>query len=579
MVKPSLSHGLYKLVGVVLVFASLARAQQSNPVPVLTSLSTATVLPLGIGYEMKVTGSNFVNGSNSKSVVRWNGIDKPTSFDSATQLTATLKSDDILGARTQPAQVTVFNPAPGGGLSNALTYPPPANNPTPTISFLSPDTAVAGSASFTLTVIGSNLITGAVVQWNGSSRTTTFVSATQLTASIPASDIATGGTAQVTVFNPSPGGGTSNALPFSITISNNPAPTLASLSITSAVAGGAGFTLSVTGSGFVSGSVVQWNGSSRTTTFVSATQLTASIPASDIAIAGTAVVAVVNPVPGGGISATLPFTISSAGPPPPTINPGGLLNAANGNNRPPSAGMIASLFGTNFASSIFAATSYPLPTVLGGVSINIKPVTPGAIGITPKDILPVGGILAPLFSVSPNQINFQVPPEVQGLAQATATVIVNGIIGNSITFNIADYNPGIFTANQQGTGQGLILIATSGELAAPSGSVPGIPARPVKRGEYISIYCIGLGPVTNQPPGGFPASSNPVSVTKTNANITIGGVPAPATEFSFSGLAPGFVGLYQVNVQIPPGAPTSDAVPVVFSIGGLTTNTVTVAVQ
>jgi len=84
--------------------------------------------------------------------------------------------------------------------------------------------------------------------------------------------------------------------------SKNPVPVLTSVSPTAAAAGGAGFTLTTNGSGFVSGSVVHWNGATRTTTFVSGTQLTAAIPASDIASAGTAQVTVVSPTPAGGAS-------------------------------------------------------------------------------------------------------------------------------------------------------------------------------------------------------------------------------------------------------------------------------------
>ncbi|MFQ3660935.1 MAG: IPT/TIG domain-containing protein, partial [Chloroflexaceae bacterium] len=127
---------------------------------------------------------------------------------------------------------------------------------------------------------------------------------------IPASDIATPGTASVTVFNPAPGGGASNALTFTINASN-PVPTLSSLSPASATAGGAGFTLTVNGTGFVNGAVVRWNGANRPTTFVSATQLTATIPASDIATPGTASVTVFNPAPGGGLSEATILRIES----------------------------------------------------------------------------------------------------------------------------------------------------------------------------------------------------------------------------------------------------------------------------
>src|SRR5205823_3263599 len=109
------------------------------------------------------------------------------------------------------------------------------------------------------TVNGTGLVNGSVVRWNGANRTTTFVSATQAQASISAADIAIAGTAQVTVFNPTPGGGTSANSAFSINASN-PVPSITSLSPASATAGAAAFTLTVNGTGFVSGSVVNWNG-------------------------------------------------------------------------------------------------------------------------------------------------------------------------------------------------------------------------------------------------------------------------------------------------------------------------------
>jgi hypothetical protein len=99
----------------------------------------------------------------------------------------------------------------------------------------------------------------------------------------------------------------------------NAAPVAGKLAPASTPAGGADFTLTVTGSNFVPGSTVEWNGSPRITTMVSATQLTATIYASDIATMGTAQVTVVNPGNGGGVSAALPFTISAALPPTPTV--------------------------------------------------------------------------------------------------------------------------------------------------------------------------------------------------------------------------------------------------------------------
>jgi len=183
-------------------------------------------------------------------------------------------------------------------------------NPVPAITSLAPATATAGGAAFTLTVTGSGFANGAVVRWNGADRLTTFVSATELQAAIPATDIATAGTASITVVNPNPDA-VSGAITFTI---NNPVPVITSLSPATATAGGAAFTLTVTGSGFVNGAVVRWNGADRPTTFVSATELQAAIPATDIATAGTASITVFNPAPGGGASNSLTFTINASDP-------------------------------------------------------------------------------------------------------------------------------------------------------------------------------------------------------------------------------------------------------------------------
>ena len=89
-------------------------------------------------------------------------------------------------------------------------------NPAPTITSLNPSSAIIGGSAFTLAVNGTGFVSGSVVRWNGSDRATSYVNNIRLTVSIPAADIATAGSASVTVFNPTPGGGTSNAVTFSI---------------------------------------------------------------------------------------------------------------------------------------------------------------------------------------------------------------------------------------------------------------------------------------------------------------------------------------------------------------------------
>ena len=195
--------------------------------------------------------------------------------------------------------------------SPSSSPPPPPPNPVPSISSLSPPSTTTGGAAFTLTVNGANFISSSAVQWNGSNRMTSYVSATQITASITAADIVAGGTTSVTVVNPAPGGGTSAAASLAIT---DPVPSISSLSPPNATAGGGEFTLMVNGSNFISTSAVLWNGIGYPTSYVSGTQITAAISAADIAIAGTSSVTVVNPAPGGGTSPAASFTIGGSIP-------------------------------------------------------------------------------------------------------------------------------------------------------------------------------------------------------------------------------------------------------------------------
>ena len=323
-------------MGIVVAYKS-ATVTANNPVPATTGLSPTSASAGGSAFTLTVNGSSFVNGS----IVQWKGASRTTTYVSSIQLTAAITAADIASAGT--ASVTVFNPAPGGGTSNAQTFTINAvTNPVPATTGLSPASASPGGAAFTLTVNGSNYINGSVVQWNGASRTTTYVSSTQLTAAITAADIASAGTASVTVFNPAPGGGTSNAQTFTINAVANPVPATTGLSPASATAGGAAFTLTVNGSNFINGSIVQWKGASRTTTYVSSTQLTAAITAADIASAGTASVTVFNPAPGGGTSNAQTFTINAVANPvpattglsPASASPGGaaFTLTVNGNN-------------------------------------------------------------------------------------------------------------------------------------------------------------------------------------------------------------------------------------------------------
>ena len=228
------------------------------------------------------------------------------------------------------------------------------------------------------------------------------------------------------------------------------------------------------------------------------------------------------------------------------IHAGGVVNAARLLPQAPrAAGSVASVFGLHFS---------PPEQKQAVVQLN--------------------GITAPAFASTDTQINFQVPRELAGLAQATATVTVGVATSSPVTVPLASSAPGLFSTSGSGSGQGSILVSTLGVLAAPTGAFPG--SRPVNRGELISIYATGLGAVANPPPTGVAGSGSPLSATEAAPTVFIGGVKAAVP---FSGLAPGYAGFYQVNAIVQPGTPTGNPVPVVLTILESTSNTVTLAVQ
>lgn len=261
----------------------LCLAGSAPAAPTITSYS-----PLGVWvgtpqFTLTVNGTGFTSGA----VVRWDGTALQTSFVSTTRVTAVVPVSLLTTAGSH--QLTVVVDGAKGGTSNALAFD--VYNPPPTVGSISPTSAAVFSTAATLTVSGSEFVPGSVVRFNGANRPTTLVSSTRLTATLSAADLSVVRTAQITVFTPAPAGGTSAASQFSVI---HPAPTASLLTPTQKIAGTGAFTLTVNGTNFFPGSnsTVLWNGSARATTFVSPTQLTASIPGTDVTTVGTANVSV-----------------------------------------------------------------------------------------------------------------------------------------------------------------------------------------------------------------------------------------------------------------------------------------------
>ena len=244
----------------------------------------------------------------------------------------------------------------------------------------------------------------------------------------------------------------------------------------------------------------------------------------------------------------------------PAVSAGGVLNGASFDRvMPVSPGSLISIFGSNLAATTATADSIPLSTVLGGVNVKINGVDAPLTGV--------------FHTANGDQINAQLPVNVQtGAAQVIVTR--DGVASAPQSFQVGQVSPGIFSV-QFGVGQA-IAINLDGSLAAPAGSIPGLATHPAKAGDTIIILATGLGPVTPD----INSGANSVDTLRTTVitpTVLVGGISA---SVAFSGLSPQFVGVNQVNVVVPAGAPKGDKVSLQISMGGLTsTDQVTIAVS
>ncbi len=213
----------------------------------------------------------------------------------------------------------------------------------------------------------------------------------------------------------------------------------------------------------------------------------------------------------------------------PRLNESGAVNAATFSPGALAPGSLISVFGERLTTAAVQASSLPLPTELAGFSLRIN------------------GIPAPVLFVSPGQANVQVPWEVaSGTASIAATV--SGVPSNTISATIGPYSPGIF-----------VVVNADGS--------PVTAEQPAERGKALVVYATGLGPVTGRAATGQAAPTSPLAATLETPAVTMGDAVA---EVLFSGLTPGFVGLYQVNLRVPPSAPTGSRTSLTLQIGGKT---------
>lgn len=308
----------------------------------------------------------------------------------------------------------------------------------PVIDAVTPNKATVGSVGPSITVSGENFVPRTIMQLDGAPLATTFVSSTELRATIPSNKLAAVGTLRLSAGTSPPGGGASKEVTFSV---ENPAPTVTALAPLSVVAGAGPTSIEVTGNGYVQGAKIVFGTTDLATTFASSSSLTATIPAALLQTSGSVPVKVVNPAPGGGPSTTIAFTVANPSASIQSINPSGAFVG--------SAAVSMTVVGGGFvpgSSVVFNGTSLATTYVSGGKLEATVPATSlGAAGDFPVAVSnppPGGGVSAPVV------FRVQYPaPSASSLAPASAPagsgptkVTVTGIgffLTSQITFDNA----------------------------------------------------------------------------------------------------------------------------------------------
>jgi 6-phosphogluconolactonase (cycloisomerase 2 family) len=300
---------------------AVAVFQVANPKPALFVLEPASVTGNANDVKIVVKGAGFVSGAK----VKFDGAILDTFFVNSGELDAIVKASQLAGAQTTH-NVNVNNPVPGGGDSfNALPFVviPAAtaqesdvvsSTPIPSVDHLTPGGVKAGSAGLIVDVYGTNFQSDASVFINTVNQTTTFVDSTHLQTTLSATQVAQAGTVSVMVRN----GTNSYSNKVGLTVSppgQNPVPSLVALNPSQTFSRGASspsVTVTVIGSNFVDGSIVQWNGNDRQTTFIDSTHLAVTLTGSDFLWPPSSNgITVRTPAPGGGTSNVLTFQVQT----------------------------------------------------------------------------------------------------------------------------------------------------------------------------------------------------------------------------------------------------------------------------
>jgi uncharacterized protein (TIGR03437 family) len=545
------------------------------------------------------------------------------------------------GASFQPLRAA--NQRPVNLIARAVVTAAYNDLAVPKISLLSPASIAPGRTNVKVFVYGQNFtgldLEGfrqhSVVRWNGQERLTEFVNGSLLIASIDDVDVANAGTARITVFTKTQFNETVESAPAEIAIvPTRPAPSLLNLTPPGGPQGGEGLFLKITGRNFTPDSVVRWNGSERRVDFISSVELSLAVSKADLANAGNVEVIVSTPAPGGGTSNKAVFAVApchyalSATDYPLAIDGGslgilvttesycrwtarsdvpwitvsainsgvgrGFLNyaiddnyATNGRTgtlivgdaklnirqsgfakfvsaanfaAPLAPESIATAFSLGLGNSTSIASTAPLPTKLDDLEVKVR----SAQGAER---------LAPLFFTSPEQINFQVPA---GIGFGNATIFIYRVGRRTLnygTVQIAPIAPGLFAANSSGSGVAaavaLRIKADGTQIYEPVAEFDPtqnrIVARPIDlgpEGEQVFLLMFGTGIRGRS--------------ALTGVNIKIDGVDSTVL---FAGAQTDFVGLDQVNLQLPAALRGRGQVTINCTVDGRAANPLTVTIK
>ncbi|KJU83945.1 cell surface receptor IPT/TIG domain-containing protein [Candidatus Magnetobacterium bavaricum] len=269
-----------------------------NPIPTITSV-TPSEAAIGVGdVVVAIQGSGFVSASD---VYFGDTVVSKTAFTSSS-ITATIPGTllQTLGLY----QVKVKNPTPGGGESNTVAFS--VKNPAPAITSVTPSEASVGSGNVTLAIAGSGFVSASDVYFGATVVSKTALTPGSITATIPGTLLQTAGLYQVKVNNPTPDGGESNTVAFTV---KNPAPVITSVTPSEAGVGSGDVGVTIAGNGFVSTSEVYFGATVVSKTALTSNSITATVPGTLLQTAGQYQVTVKNPAPGGGDSASYTFRV------------------------------------------------------------------------------------------------------------------------------------------------------------------------------------------------------------------------------------------------------------------------------